>query len=175
MVVFPALARPMIRTRKRGVSHRTFRARLCCLSTSSAPWNSVSGRDICVAEMPEMVEVMKNQGRRTGAVYCLVIHQPKEWRHSLTLSNFQLLLRWRTSLNFRSPFIQFFSLTPMEFSMHIHFKNPQLSHARESWHIFKPSLSTTNMEVRGFVATPTSSIQTPLTERRGRERVSTSC
>ena len=47
IVVFPALARPMIRTRKRSVPLRTYRARLCCLSISSAPWNSVLERDIC--------------------------------------------------------------------------------------------------------------------------------
>ena len=47
MVVFPELARPMIRTRKRLVCIRRFCARLRCLSTSSAPWNSVLERDIC--------------------------------------------------------------------------------------------------------------------------------
>ena len=47
MVVFPALARPMIRTRKRSVRLRTFCARLWCLSISSSLWNLLLERDIC--------------------------------------------------------------------------------------------------------------------------------
>ena len=46
MVVFPALARPMIRTRKRLVSLWTSCARLRCLSISSSPWRLVLERDI---------------------------------------------------------------------------------------------------------------------------------
>ena len=65
MVVFPALARPMMRTRKRLVRVRRFSARFCCLSISSAPWNLIPERDI-VCGMPEIVEMVKNQDKRGG-------------------------------------------------------------------------------------------------------------
>ena len=113
MVVFPALARPMIRTRKCGVRFRRFCARLRCLSISAAPSNSVLEGDI-VAGMPEMVEVMKNEDKHLGGGQCIVwlhVSQRSDVTHSLPVhahSNLFQLLAEELHSTFVLPFIQFY-------------------------------------------------------------------
>ena len=83
MVVFPALAQPMIRTRKHGVFLWRFCAHLCCLSISSAPWISVLERDIFHWDAWDGGSAEEAQ---QWAVYCLVmLGQPHEWCHWLSL------------------------------------------------------------------------------------------
>ena len=107
MVVFPALARPMIRTRKRGLCVRRFCACLCCLSISSALWNSVLERDICCWDAWDdgwWWTVMKNQDRHGEGEQCFV------WLHVSQTSDVTHLL----PINF-----PLFRLTHMEFSTYI--------------------------------------------------------
>jgi hypothetical protein len=85
MVVFPALARPMIRTRKRWRAIEDFVlvsvVFLYPLLLGIRYW-----RETFVAGMPEMVEVMKNQDKRAGGEQCIVwlhVSQRSDVTHSL--------------------------------------------------------------------------------------------
>ena len=103
MVVFPALARPMIRTRKHLVSFRTFSACLCCLLIFSAPWNSVLERDIFVAGMPKMVEVKKSDKRVGVSSLLLFGYTSAKGVHSTAVSSWTnewLKSRSRTFLTY---------------------------------------------------------------------------
>ena len=117
MVVFPALARPMIRTRKRPVLVLTFCARFRCLSMSSIGCISVLERDISRWDAWDDGS-NEEQDKRAGVCSVLFGYTPAKGVTSLTsCPHFTVVL----------PFTTLFSLIEMEFPTYTHFKDPQPS------------------------------------------------